>query len=312
MSNSRCVIYCAAAKHSLTSSYELTRRRIAGIDVLSALRNEPRRPAAGAGLRRRGQALLFQPAQSVFAHRDGPLGRRDWPSCSSAPRAATASLRSASKRPSVDWKSVEVTEKIVWSRPFCNLIHFERALPAGRRRRPKLLIVAPMSGHYATLLRGTVEAMLPHADVYITDWADARMVPVTDGKLRSRRLYRLRRSTCSTRSGPDTHVMAVCQPSVPVLAAVALMEARGDRFVPATMTLMGGPIDTRRNPTAVNLLAEEKRHRLVPRQRDHAGAVAGAGLHARGLSRLPAAFRLHEHESRPPHHRRTRTSSCIS
>ena len=159
-----------------------------------------------------------------------------------------------------------------------------------------------MSGHYATLLRGTVEAMLPHADVYITDWADARMVPVGEGKFDLDdyidylidMLHAL---------GPDTHVMAVCQPSVPVLAAAALMEARGDRFVPATMTLMGGPIDTRRNPTAVNLLAEERGIGLVPRQRHHAGAVAGAGLRARRLSGLPAAVRLHEHEPRPAHHR---------
>ncbi|MER9526388.1 polyhydroxyalkanoate depolymerase [Mesorhizobium sp. M0292] len=157
----------------------------------------------------------------------------------------------------VDWKSVEVSEKTVWSRPFCNLTHFERSVPAGRKADPKLLIVAPMSGHYATLLRGTVEAMLPYADVHITDWVDARMVPVTDGHFDLDdyidyiidMLHAL---------GPDTHVMAVCQPSVPVLAAVALMEKRGDPFVPSTMTLMGGPIDTRRNPTAVNLLAKEK------------------------------------------------------
>jgi poly(3-hydroxybutyrate) depolymerase len=157
----------------------------------------------------------------------------------------------------VDWKTVPVTEKVVWSRPFCNLLHFERALPAARRPDPKLLIVAPMSGHYATLLRGTVEAMLPHADVYITDWADARMVPVSDGKfdLDDYIDYVI---DMLRALGPDTHVMAVCQPSVPVLAAAAIMEARGDRYAPATMTLMGGPIDTRRNPTAVNLLAEEK------------------------------------------------------
>ena len=157
----------------------------------------------------------------------------------------------------VDWKPVAVTERTVWSKPFCNLIQFKREVPAGRRADPKLLIVAPMSGHYATLLRGTVEAMLPYADVHITDWVDARMVPVSAGRFDLddyidyivEMLHAL---------GPDTHVMAVCQPSVPVLAAVALMEARGDSFVPATMTLMGGPIDTRRNPTAVNLLAEEK------------------------------------------------------
>lgn len=157
----------------------------------------------------------------------------------------------------VDWKEVPVAEKTVWSRPFCKLIHFERAVPAGRRPDPKLLIVAPMSGHHATLLRGTVEAMLPYAEVHITDWTDARDVPVSQGTFDLDdyidyvidMLHAL---------GPDTHVMAVCQPSVPVLAAAALMEARGDRHAPSTMTLMGGPIDTRRSPTAVNRLAEEK------------------------------------------------------
>jgi poly(3-hydroxybutyrate) depolymerase len=154
----------------------------------------------------------------------------------------------------VDWKEVAVAEKVVWSRPFCNLLHFVRDLPARKRRDPKLLIVAPMSGHYATLLRGTVEAMLPHADVYITDWTDARMVPVSDGRFDLddyidyiiAMLHHL---------GPDTHVMAVCQPSVPVLAAASLMAASRDRFRPSTMTLMGGPIDTRSNPTAVNAMA---------------------------------------------------------
>ncbi|MDX8446199.1 polyhydroxyalkanoate depolymerase [Mesorhizobium captivum] len=157
----------------------------------------------------------------------------------------------------VDWKTVDVTEKTVWSKPFCNLIRFERSLPAGRKPDPKLLIVAPMSGHYATLLRGTVEAMLPHADVHITDWVDARMVPLSKGSfdLDDYIDYII---DMFHALGPDTHVMGVCQPSVPVLAAAALMEKRGDPFVPSTMTLMGGPIDTRRNPTAVNLLAEEK------------------------------------------------------
>ncbi|TJV09690.1 MAG: polyhydroxyalkanoate depolymerase, partial [Mesorhizobium sp.] len=157
----------------------------------------------------------------------------------------------------VDWKSVDVAERTVWSKPFCNLVRFERQLPAGRKPDPKLLIVAPMSGHYATLLRGTVEAMLPHADVHITDWVDARMVPLSQGSfdLDDYIDYVIEMFHAL---GPDTHVMAVCQPSVPVLGAVALMEKRGDPFVPSTMTLMGGPIDTRRNPTAVNLLAGEK------------------------------------------------------
>jgi len=157
----------------------------------------------------------------------------------------------------VDWQPVAVREEVVWKRPFCDLINFKRDVPAKHKADPKLLIVAPMSGHYATLLRGTVDAMLPYCDVYITDWADARMVPLSEGKFDLDdyvdyvidMLHHL---------GPDTHVVAVCQPSVPVLAAVSVMEARGDRFAPSTMTLMGGPIDTRRNPTAVNLLAEEK------------------------------------------------------
>jgi poly(3-hydroxybutyrate) depolymerase len=157
----------------------------------------------------------------------------------------------------IDGRTVPVAERIVWARPFCNLIRFERSLPAGRRPDPKLLIVAPMSGHYATLLRGTVEAMLPHADVHITDWVDARMVPVSQGHFDLDDYIDYVVGMFHA-LGPDTHVIAVCQPSVPVLAAVSLMEARGDRFAPATMTLMGGPIDTRRNPTAVNLLAEAK------------------------------------------------------
>ncbi|RFC69256.1 MULTISPECIES: polyhydroxyalkanoate depolymerase [Mesorhizobium] len=156
-----------------------------------------------------------------------------------------------------DSRNVPVAEKIVWSKPFCNLIHFERDLPKNRRPDPKLLIVAPMSGHYATLLRGTVEAMLPHADVYITDWVDARMVPTAAGRfdLDDYIDYIIE---MLQELGQDTHIIGVCQPSVPVLAAAAVMEARGDRCSPATMTLMGGPIDTRRNPTAVNLLAEKK------------------------------------------------------
>ncbi len=156
----------------------------------------------------------------------------------------------------VDGEKVGMNEEVVWERPFCKLLNFKRDLPAEREADPKLLIVAPMSGHYATLLRGTVEAMTSHADVYITDWADARIVPLAEGRFDlddyiDYVIEMLRHL------GPNTHVMAVCQPSVPVFAAVALMEQRGDRFAPASMTLMGGPIDTRRNPTAVNDLAAE-------------------------------------------------------
>lgn len=151
---------------------------------------------------------------------------------------------------------VDIRPEVVWRRPFCNLVHFARA-PESAHPLPRILIVAPMSGHYATLLRGTVEAFLPEHDVYITDWVDARKVPMAQGTFDLDdyidyvidMLHRL---------GVGTHVVAVCQPSVPVLAAAAIMEAHGDRHAPRTMTLMGGPIDTRRSPTAVNDLAEEK------------------------------------------------------
>ena len=150
--------------------------------------------------------------------------------------------------------NVPVTERVVWERPFCRLLHFDKALPPGTSEQPKLLIVAPVSGHYATLLRGTVAAMLPGHDVFITDWIDARMVPLADGTF-DLDDYIDTLIAIHHHLGPGVHVMAVCQPSVPVLAAVALMEAAGDRNLPASMTLMGGPIDTRVNPTAVNTLA---------------------------------------------------------
>ncbi|SFB54535.1 poly(3-hydroxybutyrate) depolymerase [Rhizobium sp. NFR07] len=156
----------------------------------------------------------------------------------------------------VEGEKVAVTEEVVWSKPFCNLLHFKRDLPQSRAADQKILLVAPMSGHYATLLRGTVESLLPHAEVYITDWVDARMVPVTEGNFDLddyidyviEMLHEL---------GAGAHVVGVCQPSVPVLAAVAVMEARQDPMLPASMILMGGPIDTRIHPTAVNNLAKE-------------------------------------------------------
>jgi len=125
------------------------------------------------------------------------------------------------------------------------------------RPQPRLLIVAPMSGHYATLLRGTVEAFLPNHDVYITDWVDARMVPLNLGTFDLDDYIDYVVSILHFLGG-DTHVIAVCQPSVPVLAAVAAMEAAGDSNVPHSMVLMGGPIDTRVNPTGVNKLAETR------------------------------------------------------
>lgn len=157
----------------------------------------------------------------------------------------------------IDGRTVSVNETVGWAKPFCQLLSFERDDARAVAEDPTVLIVAPMSGHYATLLRGTVEALLPSANVHITDWVDARMVPLSDGSFDLddyidyviEMIHHL---------GPRTHVVAVCQPSVPVLAAVAVMESRGDPLAPASMTLMGGPIDTRINPTAVNQLAQEK------------------------------------------------------
>jgi poly(3-hydroxybutyrate) depolymerase len=157
----------------------------------------------------------------------------------------------------VGGERVAVTERVVWERPFCRLVHFERALRPGQMAGPKVLIVAPMSGHYATLLRGTVEAFLPAHEVYITDWTDARMVPLAAASfdLDDYIDYLI---AIFQMLGPVTHVMGVCQPAVPVIAAVARMEAENDPNAPRSMTLMGGPIDTRRAPTAVNKVAQER------------------------------------------------------
>ncbi len=153
----------------------------------------------------------------------------------------------------IDGAEVAVEVEVAIKRAYCHLLHFKRATD---RADPRLLIVAPLSGHYATLLRGTVEAMLPDHDVFVTDWQDCRMIPVTQDRFNLDDyidylidfLHLL---------GPNTHVLAVCQPSVPALAAVSVMSGWGDNCVPATLTMIGGPIDTRKNPTQVNKLAEE-------------------------------------------------------
>src|SRR5262250_1543651 len=153
---------------------------------------------------------------------------------------------------------VPVEIRSVWEKPFCRLLYFDRKfIRALRHPQPRVLIVAPMSGHYATLLRGTVQAFLPTHDVYITDWSDARMVPLAEGRFDLDDYIDYVIEMLHT-LGPSMHVMAVCQPSVPVVAAVSIMEAARDPLVPLSMTLMGGPIDTRRNPTSVNDLAAER------------------------------------------------------
>ncbi len=157
---------------------------------------------------------------------------------------------------------VAVTPKPAWSSPWCTMLHFERDAHALRQARgdrtdPTVLIVAPMSGHYATLLRGTVEAFLPEHEVYITDWVDARQAPVLSGRF-DYHDYVDHVMAMLRALGPDTHVVAVCQPGPPVLAAISMLAQEGDPCTPATMTYMGSPIDARRSPTAPNLMAERR------------------------------------------------------
>ena len=151
----------------------------------------------------------------------------------------------------VDGATVAVNEEILLRKPFCNLLRFRRDT---LRRDPKVLVVAPMSGHFATLLRGTVEALLPEHDVHITDWIDAREVPLSQGNFDLDDYIDYVIEFCRY-LGPDVHIIAVCQPSVPVMGAMSLMAADKDPRQPRSFTLMGGPIDTRISPTTPNDLA---------------------------------------------------------
>ncbi|MFT7027883.1 MAG: poly(3-hydroxybutyrate) depolymerase [Paracoccaceae bacterium] len=158
-------------------------------------------------------------------------------------------------------ESVPILEEVVWSKPFCELLHFKRDATLGAARSdPKLLIVAPMSGHFATLLRGTVEAMLPEHDVYVTDWVDARNVPMAMGRFDLDDYIDYIRDMCRflAKDGERVSILAVCQPGVPVLAAAAMMAEDNDPARPSSITLMGSPIDTARNPKQPNTLATTK------------------------------------------------------
>jgi len=155
----------------------------------------------------------------------------------------------------IEGETFAVSESVVLEKPFCGLRHFKReGLPEDA---PKLLIVAPVSGHYATLLRGTVERMVENQEVWITDWADAKMVPLAAGgfDLDDYIDYLIEFLRFI---GEGTHVLAVCQPSVPAFAAAAVMGKDKDPCRPATLTMMGGPVDTRASPTSVNDVAMEK------------------------------------------------------
>jgi len=178
-------------------------------------------------------------ALEVFAHAAAPYGK---------PEFGIESVV-------VDGSDHSVCETTVVSKPFGNLKRFVRdGLPDDA---PQLLIVAPMSGHYATLLRGTVERMIESCAVFITDWADAKTVPTSEGKF-DLDDYIDYIGEFLTHIGPQAHMMAVCQPSVPAFAATAIMNRDNHPCTPATLTMMGGPIDTRESPTTVNDLAMER------------------------------------------------------
>lgn len=147
--------------------------------------------------------------------------------------------------------SVAIREEPVRSMPFCTLLHFAKEVPAAQ---PRVLLVAPLSGHFATLLRGTVRTMLADHDVYLTDWHNARDVTPAQGEFGFDDFIDYVIDFLEV-LGPGTHVVAVCQPAVAVLAAVALMAASGNPAEPASMILMAGPIDSRINPTQVDRLA---------------------------------------------------------
>jgi len=161
----------------------------------------------------------------------------------------------------VDGTEVVIQEQVVEAKPFCRLLRFKRftdngALLEKMRSQPSILVVAPLSGHHSTLLRDTVRTLLQDHKVYITDWIDARMVSLDDGAFHLDDYINYVQDFIR-KVGPDVHVISVCQPTVPVLAAVSLMASRGE-VTPRTMTMMGGPIDARKSPTAVNNLAMNK------------------------------------------------------
>ncbi|NJC34336.1 poly(3-hydroxybutyrate) depolymerase [Sphingomonas jejuensis] len=223
----------------LYDAYEMQKSFLAGASAFASasagLLQHPANPFSYMG----GGPILAS-ALEVFAHASAPRGK---------PAFGLASTR-------VDGRDVAVREEILGRKPFGQLRHFVRE---GVEGQPRLLIVAPMSGHYATLLRGTVERMLPGHDVYITDWRDAKLVPLSDGSFDLDDYIDYIVDWLEL-VGPDAHMLAVCQPTVPALAAVAVMSAEGHPARPKTLSMMGGPVDTREAPTAVNLTATERPH----------------------------------------------------
>lgn len=222
----------------LYNAYELHRSWLAGASALATMGAElltnPINPLAYFG----GGPILAS-ALEVFAHAAAPRGKPEF----------------GLPATTINGQEVAVTEEIEARKTFGQLRHFVRE--GAPKDQPKLLIVAPMSGHFATLLRGTVERMLPGHDVWITDWRDARNVPLNDGgfDLDDYIDYIIE---WLAHIGPGAHMLAVCQPSVPSYAAACIMSERDDPNRPRSLTMMGGPIDTREAPTVVNQLATER------------------------------------------------------
>lgn len=223
----------------LYDAYEMQRSWLAGIGALANMGSQwLQNPANPVGYLGGGPVLAH--ALDVFAHAAAPRGK---------PRFDLDTTM-------VDGKIVPVKEEIVLRKPFGQLNRFVHKGIVGA---PKLLIVAPMSGHYATLLRGTVERMLPNHDVYITDWADAKLVPTSEGRFDLDDYIDYLIEFLET-IGPGAHMLAVCQPSVPSYAAAAVMAKKKHPCRPKTLTMMGGPIDTREAPTTVNTMAMQRPH----------------------------------------------------
>jgi len=225
----------------LYDAYEVQRSFLAGASKLAGLGagwlNNPSNPWGYSSM-----GPMVAASLEVFAHASAPRGKPEF------------GLESAH----VAGQDVPVHEEILLRKPFGQLKHFYRE---GVNDGPRLLIVAPMSGHYATLLRGTVERLLPSCDVYITDWRDAKLVPLSDGSfdLDDYIDYLIEfLELIGTKTGERPHLLAVCQPAVPAFAATALMNADKNEWRPRTLTMMGGPIDTRKAPTAVNTLATQR------------------------------------------------------
>ncbi|HEX8364165.1 MAG TPA: polyhydroxyalkanoate depolymerase [Allosphingosinicella sp.] len=223
----------------LYDAYEMQRSLLAGASTLANMGagwlQNPANPLSYAGM-----GPIVASALDVFAHASAPRGKPDF----------------GLETTVVDGRTVAVREEIVLRKPFGQLKRFRRK---GVASGPKLLIVAPMSGHYATLLRGTVERMLPRHDVYITDWRDAKLVPLEAGRFDLDDYIDYLVEFLEA-IGPGAHMLAVCQPSVPCYAAAALMSADKHPARPRTLTMMGGPVDTREAPTAVNVLATQRPH----------------------------------------------------